>query len=97
MSINKNSIICIKIENPGQFLVKNEKYIFNEITNTYQVLFNLNDIGDKYIKQINDDKFNLHIPMKKNGHMMTVIITVDLKNRNNQTNIINCSSYAKIN
>ena len=60
MGIDKNGIICIKIESPGEFSIKNEKYIFSEVTNTYQVLFNLNDINDKYIRPITNNKFNCY-------------------------------------
>ena len=88
MSIDKNVIICIKIDNPGDFLVKNEKYMFNEVTNTYQVLFNMNDINDKYIKLVSDNRFNLHIPMKKNGCIITVVISVNYRAVHGRTRMI---------
>jgi hypothetical protein len=97
IKINKDDIdICVLIQNPGQFLVKNEKYIFNEVLNTYQVLFHLKDINDKYIHIINNEKFKLHIPMKRNGNNITVIIDTDLTEKNSRTNIINCPFYTKI-
>lgn len=98
LKIEKNNIdICIRIQDPGEFLVKNTKYVFNEISNTYRVLFHLSDINDKYINTINNDQLKLHIPMKKNGNNIVVVIDVDLRKKNQNTDIIECVSYTKIN
>ena len=94
MNVDKNIMIYIKIDNPGNVLVKHEKYIFNDITNTYQVLFNVNEINDKYIKPITNTKYNLHLPMKKNGNVYTIVISVNLNGK--KDDILECNFHSKI-
>jgi hypothetical protein len=81
INIDKSDIrFIIKIENPGNILIKNQKNIYDEKKNIYNIIFELKNIGDKYIKNY-DNKSNilfLNIPMKKKGGIYNIIIKVDL-------------------
>ena len=93
LTIKENIIFRLIMESPGQFVVKNNTYIFNQEENTYQIYFKLNDIDNKYIKHYNNDIITMEIPMKKLGTYIIVVIKLDLKLKNND--VIDCQYRTK--
>ena len=96
--VNKNNIyFLLKMKFPGKFLVQNDMSMYNEEDQTYQILFELKNIEDKYIKNYdsNDNILILELPMKKKGSYINVIININLNKQ--KDGIIECPFWIKIN